>query len=336
MHAVADALLKWFEKNARVLPWRTSSRKAYPVWVSEIMLQQTQVQTVIPYFRRWLRRFPSVRCLARAPVRDVLKAWEGLGYYRRARMMHQAARIIVEDLGGRIPRTSRELRRLPGIGDYTAAAIASMAFGEDVAAVDGNIRRVASRLFALEETVGRARESRERIKSRLAALMPRGKAGLFNEALMELGAVICTPSRPHCGRCPLRTRCRAFLTDRVRELPRAAPRRSVRRVEAAAVVRRSKNGIYLKPRPLEDMLGGLWGFPLVEKKRLANLQVTLLRPVRHAYSHFTITATPALLRGAAGALARELRGGKYCSPEEIARLPLSRLDHKILEVVLAT
>jgi len=293
------------------------------------MLQQTQVRTVVPYFRRWLRRFPSLRSLARAPVRDVLKAWEGLGYYRRARMMHEAARIVVEKMGGRIPHTSQELRRLPGIGDYTAAAIASMAFGESVVAVDGNVRRVACRLLALEGGVGA-----RRLKTELEALLPEGEAGRFNEALMELGALVCTPDRPLCGRCPLRTRCCAFLTGRVRELPPPAVRKPARRVEAAALVRMRKNSVYLKPRPPGGLLGGLWGFPLVDKAGLKTLRVTFLRPLRHLFSHVALTAVPALLTGAAGPMARELRGGKYCSPDDIARLPLSRLDRKILDAVM--
>jgi A/G-specific adenine glycosylase len=327
---VVDALLRWFEKNARDLPWRKRPRRAYAVWVSEIMLQQTQVRTVVPYYRRWLRRFPSVRSLARARLGDVLKAWEGLGYYRRARMMHEAARIIVSTMGGRMPRSSKELRKLPGVGDYTAAAVASMAFGEDVVAVDGNVRRVASRLFALDGEV-----SRERVRQRLAGLVPRGNAGPFNEALMELGALVCTPDRPHCGRCPLRDRCRAFLADRVRELPAPSSRKPLRRVEAAAIVRLKGNRVMLKRRPLEGLLGGLWGFPLVEKTRAARLRATLLDPVSHAYSHFAVTATPTLVRGAAAPLRRELQGGKYFSPAEVARLPLSRLDHKIMEKVMA-
>ncbi len=220
--ALASRLKRWFGKNRRSLPWRKEPRKAYHVWVSEIMLQQTQVAAVVPYFKKWIRLFPSIRTLAAAPADDVLKAWEGLGYYRRARALHEAAGIIVASRGGRMPRSSRELRKLPGIGGYTAAAIASLAFGEDILCVDGNVKRVAARVFAINGKV-----TEKAVRENLEPMLPEGRAGLFNEALMELGATCCMPCDPSCGACPIKSSCRALLAGRVRELPAPGPRKRV-------------------------------------------------------------------------------------------------------------
>ncbi|MGB9593325.1 MAG: A/G-specific adenine glycosylase, partial [Anaerolineae bacterium] len=194
------ALLDWAAGHLRPLPWRTAPRDPYRVWISEVMLQQTRVETVVPYFERWMRLFPNARALALAPLDDVLKAWEGLGYYARARNLHRAAQEIVAVHGGQVPNDAEALRRLPGVGRYTAGAILSIAFGCDEPALDGNIRRVLSRVFAVAES------SRARLDGALwqlaRALLPTGRAGEFNEALMELGATMCTPRNPLCPQCP--------------------------------------------------------------------------------------------------------------------------------------
>ncbi|MGD2104712.1 MAG: A/G-specific adenine glycosylase, partial [Anaerolineae bacterium] len=201
----ADKLLQWFDRNARDMPWRRN-RTPYRTWISEVMLQQTQVDTVIPYFERFLNRFPSVEELARARLEEVLKVWEGLGYYARARRLHEAARWLVQRNEGRLPERFDDLRELPGVGVYTAGAVASIAFGEVVPAVDGNARRVVSRLFGVRGDV--TRSVVKRTLSRLAAdLLPQGQAGAFNEAMIELGAMVCTPRSPSCGQCPLSELC---------------------------------------------------------------------------------------------------------------------------------
>src|SRR5438045_2904526 len=194
---LADRLLSWFATARRDLPWRKEPRDPYRVWVSEVMLQQTRVEVVIPYYHRFLRRFPTLASLAAAPLDEVLALWSGLGYYARARNLHRAAQAC----GGRLPETADGLRALPGFGPYTAAAVASLAFGEDVALVDGNVARVLSRLFAIRE------DARARAWEIAARLLPRGRAGAFNEALMELGATVCTPRTPDCPRCPLQRMC---------------------------------------------------------------------------------------------------------------------------------
>ena len=325
---MTEGLLRWFAKNRRSLPWRKEPRKAYHVWVSEVMLQQTQVSAVVPYFKQWIRLFPTIRGLAAAPADDVLKAWEGLGYYRRARALHEAAGIIVERCGGKMPRSSSELRKLPGIGSYTAAAIASLAFGEDILCVDGNVKRVAARFFTINGKVTEMAAG-----EKLEPLLPEGRAGLFNEALMELGATCCTPRDPSCGVCPIKSRCRALLAGRVRELPAPGPRKSVPLVKAEAFILVKGSTFYLRKRREDEMLGGLWGFPLVRGKRVRGSGGKKLKDVRHTYSHFTILVVPRVLDQSSAAFSRlaDESQGAFVSHHRAARLALSGLDRKILD-----
>jgi A/G-specific adenine glycosylase len=325
---MVEELLTWFERNQRELPWRREPRDPYRVWVSEIMLQQTQVATVIPYFNRWCEQFPSIGHLARAPLSRVLKAWEGLGYYRRAHHIHRAANVLAADHGGRLPEDSKALLKLPGIGPYTAAAIASLCFGEDILAVDGNIKRVSARLFTIEGEVSHAA-----VKRCLGPLVPRGKAGRFNEALMELGATVCNPRDPGCPDCPLSTNCRALEQGRVDELPFSKQRRRVPHVRAAALILVKKRKIYLKQRGKEGMLGGLWGFPLLKEPPDPPAGSPVLPDVQHAYSHFTITATPWVIEEpfpVYGDEADETEGA-FVTPQATGKLALSTLDRKILK-----
>nr|HMN62198.1 A/G-specific adenine glycosylase [Anaerolinea sp.] len=204
---VSRRLLAWYRQSARKLPWR-GSRDAYAVWVSEIMLQQTRVETVIPYFERWMERFPTLRALAEASEQDVLRVWEGLGYYSRARNLHRAAQRVVEQYGGQVPPARADLERLPGVGAYTAGAIASMAFGLDEAALDGNIRRVLARVFNLD-LPARSPAGERRLWELAREHLPPGQAGDYNQAWMDLGASICTPQKPTCLVCPLVEVCQA-------------------------------------------------------------------------------------------------------------------------------
>ena len=207
MSRFTSRLLTWYRQHGRTLPWRRHS-DPYAVWVSEVMLQQTRVDTVIPYFKRWMRLFPTIKKLAHASERDVLKAWEGLGYYSRARNLHKTAKIVVEKYNGELPRNVEELNSLPGIGRYTVGAIASMAFGMDEPTLDGNLRRVFARLFDVTELADSS--AGEKILWRLAAKhLPKGQAGDYNQALMDLGAMICIPKNPHCLICPLMKICKA-------------------------------------------------------------------------------------------------------------------------------
>jgi len=256
------ALLAWFDREKRDLPWRRT-RDPYAIWISEVMLQQTQVQRVLDYWPRFLERFPTTNALAEAPLDDVLAAWSGLGYYSRARNLHRAARQIAAGHGGQLPRTSPQLRALSGFGPYTAGAVASIAFGEPAPAVDGNVARVLSRLDAIEGAPGdRRREAR--LWARADELVAGERPGDLNQALMELGALVCTPISPSCLLCPLRGSCAALAQGRVAELPppRARPPRALLEVAAAYCERRGR--ILLARRPGLGLFGGLWELPSVE------------------------------------------------------------------------
>ena len=322
----AHLLLGWFDKNRRDLPWRKEPRDPYRVWVSEIMLQQTQVRTVIDYFNRWIDRFPDVFALAGAPLDRVLKAWEGLGYYSRARNLHKAARLIVTDYDGSLPRTAKGLQGLPGIGPYTAAAIASFCFDEQVMAVDGNVRRVTARLFAIEGDVTRGVARRL-----LKPFYQSDQAGRVNEALMELGALCCTPGQPACGDCPFRSSCRAFREGTPGNYPVSKRKRKPPHVRRQGVLILRGDSLYLTRRPEKGMLGGLWGIPLLEgEDKLSSLSGgVFLNDVSHSYTHFRITVTPVVVKE--GAVKYVPGNGRFVPFDEISRLALSTLDHKILE-----
>ena len=259
----APALLAWYGAVARDLPWRRT-RDPYAIWVSEIMLQQTQVATVIPYFERWMARFPDVAALAAAPEDVVLKHWEGLGYYSRARHLQAAARLVVAHHGGRVPDAWEAVRRLPGIGDYTAGAVLSIAFGQALPAVDGNVLRVMSRLALVRDDV--TRPATKKAITGLAGALLSGVAepGALNQALMELGATVCTPARPRCDQCPVAGHCRAFAAGAAEELPvktGAKPPRNL--VLAAALVERDGAYLFVK-RAAPGIWGGLWALPAAE------------------------------------------------------------------------
>jgi A/G-specific adenine glycosylase len=252
---VRHALLAFFDERRRDLPWRRDP-DPYRVWVSEIMLQQTRVEAVIPYYERWLARFPDVHTLAAAELDDVLHAWQGLGYYSRARNLHRAARVVRDGMDGQLPRTTATLRTLPGIGAYTAGAIASIAFRAAEPAVDGNVRRVLARL--LDE----ANPSPARLQAVAAALVPADRPGDFNQAFMELGATVCSPRSPSCGLCPLRAHCLAWArgTQEVRPARQPAPAIPEFAV-GTAIVQSSTGRVLLQKRPPAGLLAGLWTFP---------------------------------------------------------------------------
>jgi A/G-specific adenine glycosylase len=251
----ARDLLVWFDASLRDLPWRRD-RDPYRVWVSEIMLQQTRVETVIPRFDRWLERFPTLGALAEAGVDDVLAEWEGLGYYSRARNLHAAARVVRDSLGGRIPATAEELRELPGVGEYTAGAVASIAFDRPEPAIDVNARRVLARLFDIvAPTTSAMREC-------VAGLIPAERPGDFNQALIELGATICRARSPRCPECPLAARCLARSRGTIADRPARADRPAVPTFELGVAAIVSPNGQALMVRRAESrMLGGMWEFP---------------------------------------------------------------------------
>jgi A/G-specific adenine glycosylase len=304
----ATLLLEWYAQNARELPWR-SRVSPYRVWISEVMLQQTRVETVIPYYRRWMRRFPSLRSLAAARQGSVLALWEGLGYYSRGRNLHRAARLVVRDKGGRIPSDPAALRRLPGVGEYIAAAVGSIAFGRDELALDANVRRVLARLACMRLPVASA-EGQARLHLIGTQHLPAGRAGDFNQALMDLGALVCVPRQPRCGDCPLSGVCGAHRRGLQNRIPvRSKPHRRPHYYSRAAVISRGDRVLLIR-RPDIGLLGGLWEFPKSHQGPALPSHAAMLREfeaspvgvrqmkaasksalivVDHTYSHFSIT-----------------------------------------------
>jgi A/G-specific adenine glycosylase len=301
---VTAKLLIWYESNARSLPWRGRS-DPYAVWVSEVMLQQTRVETVIPYFERWMARFPSLDVLARESQQDVLATWEGLGYYSRARNLQRTAQIIMTDYDGKLPGDVHNLRKLPGIGRYTAAAIASIAFGRDEPTLDGNIRRVLARLFNLTEDA-RSSQGERKLWELAAANLPPGRAGDYNQALMDLGASICTPRTPSCSLCPLSDECQAYRLGVQEQRPVLAPKSAIPHYQVTAAIISHDGQVLIARRPPNGLLGGLWEFPGGKQQDGEDLPACLRREIleelgveievgepfgvyEHAYTHFRIT-----------------------------------------------
>lgn len=315
------------------------------------MLQQTQVDTVIPYYHRFLKEFPSVRELAEASLQEVLKTWENMGYYGRARNLHSAAKAIAGRMGGRMPRERETLLSLPGIGDYTAAALLSFAFGEPVATVDGNVRRVLCRLFAIREPVDRA-PTRRRLHDLAAELVPdRGSSG-FNQGMMDLGATLCTPRKASCDRCPLLDQCLAFQRGLQDILPVTKKRGPLpHRDMTAAVIKDSKKRLLIVQRPQAGLLGGLWKFPGGEKDPGESLKEALTRTlqeelgmvvrpekalvaVEHVYSHFRMTLHAWQCAPTKGR-PRAIQCGKWewVEKDRLSRFPFSKADRKIIEAL---
>lgn len=263
---VRDNLLAWYDANARDLPWRRT-RDPYAIWVSEIMCQQTRVDTVVPYYERFLARFPGPTDLAAADEDEVMSLWSGLGYYRRARLLHAGVKEVVASYGGEVPRDAGARRALPGIGRYTAGAIGSVAFGLPEAIVDGNVARVLSRLHVLDAPLGTATSDKS-LWALAAALAQGPRPGDLNQAVMELGAMVCTPRSPSCGECPVRAECQALADGRVDELPVPKKKKKPREVTMVAVVPRSRGATWLV-KGKGSLFGGLFGVPTGEGEGLA-------------------------------------------------------------------
>lgn len=296
-------LLAFYDDERRDLPWRGAD-DPYRVWVSEVMLQQTRVKTVIPYYRRWMERFPDVDALAEADLDDVLQVWKGLGYYSRARRLHRAARLVRERHDGKLPGSADQLRELPGVGEYTAGAVASIAFERPVPAVDGNARRVLARLFDLPDP------GPSELRDLARDLVDPERPGAFNQALMELGARICQPTSPACSRCPVGSVCLALERGTVAERPPSRDRPEPKRREVAVAVPVDGRGrTLLVRRPEEGLLGGMWEFPQerlddgTDAERVARRAAESrgavvggppdrLDEVPHAFSHLRVTYHP--------------------------------------------
>jgi A/G-specific adenine glycosylase len=332
-----DPLLAWYDAARRDLPWRRT-RDPWAIWVSEVMLQQTRVDTAVPFFERFLARFPSPESLAAAPLDAALALWSGLGYYRRCRQLHAAA---VQVAGTGIPRRAAELERLPGVGAYTAAAIASIAFGERVAVLDGNVVRVVSRLLAEPGDVARAAVRRRLLEAATARLDP-ARPGDGNQALMELGATLCSPRAPACGRCPLLAQCRAAATGRAEEFP--APRRRrppVGLAELVAVVERDREYLLVRRGAQEAVMPGLWEFPTVaaEGDPAAALAARFggswwleppLAHLRHGITFRSLRVAVVAARWMGGDVVAEVGEAGWFSAERAAALALTGVTRKAL------
>lgn len=333
-------LLRWYSRNKRDLPWR-HTRDPYKIWVSEIMLQQTQVATVIPYYKRWLKAFPSLPALAHAPLSKALELWAGLGYYRRVRMFHQAASTIQKEFRGKIPGTAEALKKLPGIGRYTAGAIASIAWGEKTPVLDGNVIRILTRIFAVGQSVDRP-ETLERLWSIAASLLPEKDPGDLNQALMELGATVCFPSNPQCVRCPVEKSCSAHQKGKELFYPVRSKKELVEKITTAALVlRNGKNEVWLEEQPHEGRWGGLWMFPFWESKKemLKDLGPFCRRPVLfltvpHAFTKYRITLEVFELLCQKRAPWKRPHG-KWCSIAGLARTAFPSPHRKIAQALTA-
>lgn len=297
-------LLRWYRKNRRDLPWR-KTQDPYRILLSEVMLQQTQVKTVIPYYNRFLKNYPTFQTLARAPLDKVLKLWEGLGYYSRARNLHNLAKALVDQKLKTLPNTFESLIELPGIGRYTAGAVLSIAFAKDFPLVDGNVQRVFARYFGIRQDI-RTPASQKKLWEIAETLLVKGQAGDYNQALMELGALICVPKNPLCPVCPVRAHCKARQLGLQNQLPVKAAKAKVPHVQIGAGVIWKEGQILISQRPLEGLLGGLWEFPggklekgetiaqCVQREIQEELGIKVsvgkrIAEIDHAYSHFKIT-----------------------------------------------
>ncbi len=296
-------LINWFKKNQRPLPWR-KTYDPYHVWISEIMLQQTQVKTVLPYFERWIKKLPTIKSVAQTKEDEILKLWEGLGYYSRARNIQKAAQKIMEKHRGKFPSRFEDIFSLPGVGRYTACAISSIAFNQNYPVVDGNVIRVLSRLYAYNKNI-RLPASEKWMWEKVDELLPKGEARNFNQAMMELGALICTPSSPKCHDCPLMDSCKAYRKGMTDRLPNRGPKKELTNIQVAIAVIKKGDKIFIQKRPEKGLMGGLWEFPggkvekgetlkkalvreVFEESGLQIKNIKLLKKIKHAYTSFKV------------------------------------------------
>ena len=348
---ISERLLSWYSRHGRGLPWRNRT-DPYTVWISEIMLQQTRVDTVIPYFQRWMSRFPDLASLAAASEEEVLRQWEGLGYYSRARNLHKTAKIIIKDYDGKFPAGRVVLQKLPGIGRYTAGAIASIAFGQDEAALDGNVRRVLARIFNVS-LPARSREAETLFWGLAGRLIPPGKADQFNQAVMDLGATICTPRNPNCPACPVSSLCEANQLGIQEQRPVFETRQFIPHLIVTAGVIQRDGYVFLARRPPNGLLGGMWEFPGGKCEHGEGLPVCLKRELleelgvevqvgeafgvyEHAYTHFSVTLHAFLCQLEKGEpQAFEASEIRWVCPKDLASLPMGKLDRQISRSILS-
>jgi len=337
---VAPALLHWYDRHARILPWRFRPGEVadpYAVWLSEIMLQQTTVAAVGNYFRDFMSRWPTVTALAHAPIDDVMKRWAGLGYYSRARNLHACAQMVARDYGGIFPSTEEELRKLPGVGPYTAAAITAIAFGKRATVIDGNVDRVVTRLFAIETPLPL---SKPEIRIHAETLTPDKRAGDFAQAMMDLGATICTPKSPSCNRCPVIEMCDANAAGVADILPRRAPKKARPvRYGACFFITRPDGAVLLRKRIAKGLLGGMMEVPTTPWANEAADDYSEFAPVKtkwkkrlgaveHTFTHFHLILTIYVADVSANAAAKA--EGIWIAQTDLADEALPSLMRKVV------
>ncbi|MCD6577651.1 MAG: A/G-specific adenine glycosylase [Anaerolineaceae bacterium] len=338
-------LLLWYQLNAREFPWR-GLKDPYLIWISEVMLQQTQAEAVIPYFQHWINRFPKVQSVACASEDDILKMWEGLGYYSRARNIKKAAVIICNQLEGVIPDTVSELKNLPGVGNYIAGAIASMAYGVNEPALDSNGIRVISRLFDFHGMVSKMGNKRI-LEEYLRDLISNGSAGDFNQAVMDLGSMICVPVNPSCIKCPIKKECLAFSRNTQAELPVVKKRAPKLHFDVVAAIIKKDNKVLIDKRPADGLLGGMWEFPggKIESKEdhpealrrelreELGIQVNLkdsFGAYNHACTHFTVTVYTYFVEIVSGnPKALEAEKIRWAEINALQDFPMGKVDRNI-------
>lgn len=342
---LAPHLVKWYRREQRSFPWRDDPQP-YKVWVCEIMAQQTRLDTVLPYFERWLAAFPTIAELAAADQQDVLNLWEGLGYYSRARNLHKAAQLVMSEHSGQLPASRAKLEKLPGIGPYTAGAIASLAFGLDEAVVDGNVKRVLSRIFEIETPIDTTKGTKA-IWALAEHHLPSGEAADYNQALMELGATVCTPRQPDCLNCPVAELCGAKANGRQAELPIRKPKAKVPHYTVTAAVLWREGKVLIAQRRQDALLGGMWEFPGGKREEGENLKDCLKREIleelrvtieagekvgvfKHAYTHFKVTLhayTCQLTKGEPQL--HEHQALRWVRLSELDDYPMGKIDRQI-------
>jgi A/G-specific adenine glycosylase len=340
-HRIVPRLLKWFRAHGRTLPWR-GQVDPYAVWVSEMMLQQTRVGTVIPYYRRWMKKFPSIQSLAKSSEQEVLRTWEGLGYYRRARDLHKAAKIVKDRFEGKLPSDPQLLAELPGFGRYTVGAVSSIAFGKDLPAVDGNQKRVFARLYDITQAVDSPAGDRL-LWSLAGEILPKGKSSEFNQAVMDFGSSICLPRNPNCEICPVRAWCRAYQNGTQFFRPVKKRKGKSPHYHHVACVIEQNGRVLVQRRSERGLLGGMWEFPGGRvsgvssadvkgvMKNSIGVKITSVAPLgtfRHAYTHFKVTVHA--FRCEVDSIPNH-NTLKWIRPSRLGKYPMGKVDRLIAQ-----
>lgn len=340
----ATRLLAWYEKNKRDMPWR-KTKDPYCIWVSEVMLQQTQVDTVIPYYNRFIMKFPTVKALAEASKEEVYKYWEGLGYYRRADYLHKGAKMIIDQYDGVFPNSVNEIEKIPSIGSYTLGAIMSIAFNYPMPAVDGNVMRILSRQFLIEEDISKPK-SKKTFENKVMTLMGNNPSE-FNQALMELGALICTPKNPKCMVCPIQEICMGYKENRIYEFPINEKKTTINKESYVVPIIQKNSSYWVVKRAPDVLLGNLWGFPMIdqtewEKNYALNSKIVKLTTVSHRFTHRIWEMCPVIISykeistECFNQIAHNSHNlsGNFMNLDEMGHIPIATAFKKIIKLLI--